>query len=366
MDQKAYKFRLYPNVKQEIRIAETFGCVRQFWNHCVDSWNKKEKPNSAITFRNSDDKKYMSDVSAAAIQQKERDFLEFKNQRFAKTRKKQLGSPKFKSKRDKQSFRLPNQKFKIYNNKIRLEKIGWIKIVLDRDFPENSRFLSVTISKNKAGQYFASVLVEEKIENKRKTGKTVGIDVGLTNFLATSEGEFVENPRYLRESQAKIAKIQQYQSRKRGSKKGQTKSNRWIKNQKRLNRLHLKVANQRQYFLHEVSTHLVSNYDLISIEDLDVQNMMEDSYMAKSIGDVSWSMFFSMLDYKCKWYGKTLVKVDRYAPTSKTCSGCGHYFKDLTLKDREICCPNCGVLDRDTNAAINIKALGVDSAIRTP
>lgn len=366
MPQKAYKFRLYPNKTQEISLSKTFGCVRLFWNHCVASFRDKVSEESTTEFRNSSDRDFMLDVSAAAIQQKHRDYLEFKKQKFNKSRKKQLGNPSFKKKNDKQSFRLPNQKFTLGEDRIRLEKIGWVKIVKDRDIPENAKFVNVTVSRNRAGQYFASILIDESIEEKKKTGKGVGIDVGLEKFLTIDNGDFVENPRYFGKNQAKLARLQKIQSNKVGSKKGQKKSRRWLKMQKKINKLYQTITNQRDHFLHEVTTELVNNYDFIAIEDLAVQEMMQDSYIAKSIADVSWARFFNFLEYKCQWYGKKLVKVDRYAPTSKTCSGCGYRFKGLTLEDRVVECPTCGSMDRDQNAAKNILALGVDSALRTP
>ena len=365
--QKAYKFRLYPNVSQKIQLAKTFGCVRFYWNQQVArflNWQQGDNFKSSTAYRN--ECEWMQEVSAAAIQQKEIDFKEYKSQKFNKNRKKQLGKPRFKKKNDKQSFRLPNQKFYIKGNRIQLEKIGKVKIVLDRKIHDDAKYVNVTVSKNKAGQYFASVLVEETVQPKPKTNKTVGIDVGLKSFLVTSDNETVENPRYFRKNQAKLAHLQRLQSRKQGSKKGETKSRRWLKLQARINRLHNKIANQRDYFLHNISTWLVNEYDVIYSETLNVAGMLRNHCLAKSIADVSWSRFFNYVDYKCRWYGKHYRQIGMFEPSTKTCSQCGEKDNSITLKDRTITCPYCGFTeDRDFRAAKNIKAFGVEDAIRT-
>ncbi|MFW6247042.1 MAG: RNA-guided endonuclease TnpB family protein [bacterium] len=360
---KAYKYRIYPNVKQQRLLAKTFGCVRYFWNKQVEAFNSYDKEtNTKPEFKTSTELRneidWMQEVSAAAIQQKEKDFKQFKKQIFSKTRKKQIGRPKYKKKNGKQSFRLPNQKFSIKDSRIRLEKIGWIKMVVDREI--DGKLMSVTISKNSSGQYFASILVEKQINKLNKTGYDIGIDVGLKDFLVQSDGIVVANPRYFRESQAKLRRMQQHLSRK---KKG---SRRRYKCKLKVAKLHQKIVNQRAWFLHNESTRIIKNYDVIAIEDLNVDGLLKNKKLAKSISDVSWSEFFRQLKYKAEWYGKTLVKVDKFAPTSKTCSVCGWKNKNLTLKDRMFACPVCGLeINRDYNAAINIKALGVNSAIRT-
>ena len=362
---KSYKYRIYPNKSQQVLLAKTFGCVRYFWNRQVETfngYNKQANPNPVFLTSTQirRETEWMQEVSAAAIQQKEIDFKEFKKQRFSKSRKKAIGFPSFKKKSNRQSYRLPNQKFNLINNKIRLEKIGLIKIIIDRQIPEKAKLMSVTISMNPSGQYFASVLADHSIEHLPKTGKEVGIDVGLKEFLVQSDNLIVKNPRYFRDSQTKLAKIQKNHSRKT---KG---SNRRKNSRIKIARLHNKIANQRDWFLHNESARIVRDYDLICIEDLNVSGMIKNYKLAKSISDVSWSRFYSMLEYKANWYGKQVVKVGRFEPTSKTCSCCGWINKELTLKDRMFACPVCGLeIDRDYNAAVNIKALGVDNAIRT-
>ena len=357
---KAFKYRIYPNKSQKVLLSKTFGCIRVIWNANVESFNSYDKdsnPKPKIIIK-SDliiDKPWLNEISAAAIQQKIRDFQEITNQFFSKTRKKKIGRPSFKNKSGNQSYRLPNQKFSLKDNKIRLEKIGWVKISIDRNIPDNSKMLSCTISMNCCGQYFVSILVDVVIPNKGKTGKSVGIDLGLKSFATLSDGVVIDNIKFFREKQSEIAKIQRHLSRKN---KG---SNRHRKNKIKIARLYNKIANKRNNFLHNVTTSLVNNYDVICIEDLNVSGMLSNHKLAKAISDTSFSMFRSMLEYKCNWYGKELVVIDRFYPSSKTCSKCGWKKEDLTLSDRVFKCENCGIeIDRDLNAAINIQRVGVD------
>lgn len=357
---KAFKYRIYPNKSQQILFAKTFGCVRVIWNANVESFNSYDKdanPKPKIITKSDliTDKPWLNEISAAAIQQKIRDFQETSKQFFSKTRKKRIGRPSFKKKSGIQSYRLPNQKFSLGDNKIRLEKIGWVKTRVDRAIPDESKILSCTISMNCCGQYFVSVLVETLILHKHKTGKMVGIDLGLKSFATLSGSIVIDNIKFFREKQSEIVKIQRHLSRK---KKG---SNRYRKNKLRIARLHNKIANKRNYFLHSVTTYLADNYDVICIEDLNVSGMLSNHKLAKAISDTSFYQFRSMLEYKCNWYGKELVVIDRFYPSSKTCSKCGWKKEDLTLSDRVFKCENCGMeIDRDLNAAINIKRVGVD------
>lgn len=193
------------------------------------------------------------------------------------------------------------------------------------------------------------------VANYCSGGKEVGIDLGIKEFATLSDGIVIDNPKYLRENQSKISRIQKYMSRKT---KG---SNRWHKNRLKIARLHNKVSNRRLWFLHNLTTYLVNNYDTICIEDLNVSGMVKNHKLASSISDASFSLFRTLLEYKCEWYGKTLSVIDRFYPSSKTCSNCGWKKDDLSLSDRTFACGNCGIkIDRDLNAAINIKRMGVD------
>ncbi len=362
---RSYKYRMYPNKTQEELLAKTFGCVRIVWNACVDSFNSYDKetnPNPEFPTK-SDlviEKPWLNEVSAATLQQKQRDFIELSRQYFNKNRKEKLGKPNYKNKHDNQSFRLPFPKFKITDNKIRIEKIGWVKIIIDREIPDNSRFISCTVSKNRSGQYFVSVLVETEQCYKQETGKTVGVDLGIKALATLSDGISVENHHFLRENQAKLKRMQRHLSRKKLG------SNRRNKCRLKVSRLHRDIANKRSWYMHNLTTMLVNNYDVICIEDLNTSGMLQNHKLAGSISDASFSMFRNQLEYKCRWYGKELIVIDRFYPSSKTCSRCGWKNKDLKLSDRTFVCKDCGLeIDRDLNAAINIQAVGVDAAIRT-
>lgn len=362
---KSYIFRMYPNRTQEVLLSKTFGCVRFVWNKCVEafeSYNKETNPNPKIPTKKDLESEFpwLKEVSAATLQQKTRDFEEFKKRYFNKGRKKEIEEPNYKSKKSKQSFRLPNQKFKLSDGKIRLEKIGWVKIVMDRSIPENAKFLSCTVSKNKSGQYFVSILVEEEMVYKEKTGKTVGVDLGIKELATLSDGKVFHNPKFLRDKQAKISRMQQLLSKK---KKG---SNRKRKLQLKINRIYRDVKNERDWYTHNLTTYLVNNYDIICIEDLNVSGMMKNHHLAYSISDSCFATIRSQLEYKCYWYGKQLVVIDRFYPSSKTCSNCGWKNNSLKLSDRVFKCKQCGTqIDRDLNAALNIQAVGVDMAQRT-
>jgi len=348
----AYRYRLYPNKAQQTLLNKTMGSVRYFWNQQVATFKTYDKEtNPKPEFKTSTELRneieWMQEVSAAAIQQKEIDFKEYRKQLFSKSRKKKIGFPSFKKKNNRQSFRLPNQKFKIIGNKIQLEKIGKVKIVVDRKLPDG-KLMSVTVSKNPSGQYFASILIETEINYKPKTNKEVGIDLGIKTFSTQSDGVEIDNPKFLRKNQAKLRRMQQHLSRKQ---KGSNRRNRC---RLKIAKLHQKVTNQRDWFLHNYSTSLISSYDRIYIEDLNVSGMVKNHCLAGAISDVGWSKFTSMLVYKAEWYGKDVVKVGRFYASSKTCE-CGVKNDNLKLSDREWVCEACGLINqRDLLAANNI------------
>lgn len=365
MIKKAYKYRIYPNKSQEVMLLRTFGCVRVVWNACVDAFNACDtengvKPKSVGKKELIEDKPWLNEVSASTLQQKQRDFTEFVRQYFNEKRKIKLGEPQFQNKHQDQSFRLPNRKFNLNGNRLRLEKIGWVKVVVDRLIPDNARLLSCTVSKDRSGRYFASILVEEEQYYKSRTGKTVGVDLGVKTLATLSDGTIVKNPHFLRENQARLKRAQRNLSRK------QKGSRRREKCRQKVARIHREIADKRSWYIHNLTTYLVDNYDVICIEDLNVSGMMKNHSLAGSVSDVSFSEFRRQLEYKCDWYGKELVVIDRFYPSSKTCSNCGWKNDRLTLKDRVFRCESCGMeLNRDLNAAINIKAVGVEAAQRT-
>jgi putative transposase len=352
MHLKAYKYRIYPTKKQEVLLSKTFGCCRFVWNKLVENFNNND--GSIVnekTLKDQEEFEFLKEVSATTLQQKRMDFDEFKKQYFNKKRKTKLGKPRFKKKSNRQSFRLPNQRFTLNQKKslVRLEKIGFVKIVLDRLIPEDVNFRRITVSKTPTGKYYVSILVKQKLNPIPSTGKVVGIDLGIKDLMVLSNGQVINNPKWFRENQSKLKKAQKYLSRK---KKG---SNRYNKQRIKVARVHEYITNSRSYFLHNISAAIVKEFDVIVLEDLNVSGMLKNHKLAKSIADASWSSFVSMLEYKYNWYGKILVKINRFYPSSKTCSNCGHKEDKMSLNIREWTCPSCGSKhDRDLNASINI------------
>lgn len=358
MQHRAYKFRIYPTKGQENLLNQTFGCVRFLWNHHVAAFNSFSTggPNRVVSSKLLKDDEhlgFLNSVSAAALQQKDRDFDEFKKQFFNKKRGKKLGRPKFKRKGQNDAYRLPNQKFALdaLNKKIRLEKIGKVKVVLDRTIPDDAKFLSVTISKNSANQFFASVLVEENIKVKAPTGNSIGIDLGFIDLLTLSDGTVINNPRWFRKNQAKLKHSQRNLSRKI---KGST---RYIKQRTRVAKVHLKTSRQRSWFHHQISSWLVNNFDTICMEDLNIAGMKK--MFGKSASDAGLATLVSQIQHKATWAGRTFHRVDQFFASSKTCSHCG-LKSDFGLGVREWTCESCGTVhDRDLNAATNILKRGL-------
>jgi putative transposase len=352
MHLKAYKFRIYPSKEQEVLLAKTFGCCRFVWNKLVENFNSNSKELiNEKTLKDTPEFEFLKEVSAAAIQGKRLCFDEFKKHFFSKTRKKKLGRPKYKKKSTRQSFSLSYQKFKLDQEKslVRLEKIGWVKGIVDREIPEDANFRNITVSKTPTGKYFVSILVKQELKPIPSTGKVVGIDLGIKDLFILSSGQVINNPKWFRKNQANLKKAQKHLSRKtRGS-------NRYNRQRIKVAKVYEYITNSRTYFLHNISTALVNTFDLIVLEDLNVSGMVKNRKLSKSISDAAWSTFVFMLNYKCNWYGKVLVKIDRFFPSSKTCSSCDHKQDNMPLSVREWTCPSCGCQhDRDLNASINI------------
>jgi len=260
--------------------------------------------------------------------------------------------PKFKKKSENQSFRVP-QHISLKDNRIHIPKFkDGIPIILHRKL--EGEIKSVTISKTPTNKYFASILMEVPKKIKEKTGKTVGIDLGINDFIVTSDGGKVKNPNFNRNLKQKLSKAQKHLSRKT---KG---SNRYKRQRNKIARIHEKITNSRKDFQHKLSTDLINRYDMISLESLAVKNMVRNSKLSYSISDSSWSSFVSMLEYKAQWYGKKVIKIDRFYPSSKTCSSCDYIIDKLPLSVRHWKCPKCGSHhQRDVNAAKNIHRQGL-------
>lgn len=360
---KAFKYKLYPNEEQRVLMSKTFGCCRKIYNHCLAFKNKRyaeHKQNVSryelsgmLTFlKQTEEYKYLNEVHSQSLQYE----LVSLDKAFTNFFKNNNGYPVFKNKYDKQSFSCPQGVVINFNTKqIRLPKLKNIKVKIDRTFIGEIK--TCTISKTTTNKYFISVLVDDGKEptkkNAIKESTSIGIDVGLKSFLVDSNNNIVDNPQFYRKSEQRIKVLS-----KRLSRKVKDSSNR-RKAQLRLAIKHEKIANQRLNFLHQVSSRLVKNHDTIFIEDLNVKGMLKNHCLAKSISDASWSEFFRQLKYKSEWYGKNVIEIGRFEPSSKMC-WCGAINKDLKLSDREWTCRSCGsVNDRDHLAASNIKKFGL-------
>jgi len=353
---KAFKYRIFPTEPQKELIAKHIGSSRFVYNLALETKNtaylgSKHNFSPFDLIKQLPELKkeceWLKEVNSQSLQQSIQN-MDIAFKKFFKG----AGFPKFKSKhRGKQSFSIP-QNVIVENKKLIIPKFKeGIDIVLHREIKGTIK--SATISVTPTGKYFVSILCDTKEElpakDPIKENSTIGIDLGIKDFAITSEGEVFENPKYLRKAQSKLKYVQRKYSKHKGK-----------RTKKKLSKLYEDVVNKRKDFLHKTSTKLIRENQTICLEDLAVSNMVKNHNLAQAISDVSWSTFVTMLEYKADWYGKNILRIGRFAPSSKTCSCCGYINKELTLKDRKWTCPKCNsVLDRDVNASINIKSFAL-------
>ena len=368
--ERGFKYRIYPNESQRDQIARTFGCCRFVYNRALDvkktaysETGKSIATNDLIkmipAWKRDPETSWLAQADSMALQQSIRDLDRAYKNFFRRVREGgKPGFPKFKSRRHaRQSYRTNGGKI-LDRNHIALPKLGNVRAKVSR--PLQGRFMSVTVSLDAAGRYFATFLCTDvPSKDAPATDREVGIDLGVEALATLSDGTKIENPRGLERYERKLAREQRRLSRRKGARKSEKQSRRYLKQRKRVARIHAKIADARTDALHKVTTMLADENQVLCMEDLNAKGMMKNHHLAKAVTDASFGEFARLLEYKCAERGRSLVKIGRFYPSSKTCSACGHRLDALSLSVRSWDCPSCGVHhDRDVNAARNILTEG--------
>ncbi|MEW6494754.1 MAG: RNA-guided endonuclease TnpB family protein [Cyanobacteriota bacterium] len=370
MTERAYKYRFYPTEEQEQLLHRTLGCVRLVYNKALnvrtEGWYERQKrigygETSAMltSWKKQQDLQFLNQVSCVPLQQGLRNL----QKAFANFWAGRAKYPNFKKKRSGGSAEFTRSAFKWKDGQLWLAKCQEsLPIRWSRSLPDGCEPSTVTVKLDASGRWFVSLLVNDPTLGPHKpVDKAVGIDAGITSLITTSDGEKIANPKHFKRLRFKLRQAQKSLSRKLKGSKNREKARHQVA------RIHAAIADARTDFLpfgtlreHKLTTRLVRENQTIAVEDLAVKNMLNNHKLAQAIADASWSQLVRQLEYKCQWYGRTLVKIDRWFPTSKRCGHCGHIVDKLSLDEREWDCPECGTHhDRDINAAQNILAAGL-------
>lgn len=364
---RAFKYRFYPTDAQAAELSRTFGCVRKVYNLALaartEAWTRQERVNYNATsamltaWKKTEELAYLNEVSSVPLQQALRHLQTAFTNFFGKRAK----YPRFKSrKKSRKSAEYTTSAFRFRDGSLTLAKMAEpLDIVWSRPLPEGASPSTVTVSQDAAGRWFVSLLCEDpSVQPLAATSAAVGIDVGLDHLLALSTGEKVANPRHERRDRARLAKAQRQLARKaKGDGANRAKARR------KAAKVYARITDRRRDHLHKLTTRLVRENQTIVIEDLTVRNMVKNRSLARAISDAAWSEFRSMLEYKAQWYGREVIAIDRWFPSSKLCSTCGTLQDKMPLNVRTWTC-DCGTThDRDVNAAKNILAVGLTASV---
>ncbi|RKT84241.1 putative transposase [Saccharopolyspora antimicrobica] len=360
---RAYKYRFYPTETQRRELSRTFGCVRKVYNLALEvrarAWSTEgrrvsygETSAMLAEWKKTGELSFLTEVSSVPLQQ----CLRHLQAAFAAFFDKRARYPRFKSrKKSRVSAEFTRSGFRYRGGRLYLAKLSEpLNIVWSRPLPENAAPSTVTVSRDSAGRWFVSILVETGVAQHPPARSAIGLDVGITSLVTLSTGEKIANPGHESRERHRLARAQRDLARK------QYGSANWEKARRKVAHLHARIADRRKDHLHKVTTRLVRDNQVVVIEDLSVRAMVRNRKLARAISDAAWSQLRSMLEYKCRWYGRELVVIDRWFPSSKTCSMCGCSAANLRLNIREWTCEGCGEThDRDVNAAKNILAAGL-------
>jgi putative transposase len=363
MSERAYKYRFYPTAEQENILRRTLGCVRLVYNKALatrtEAWYQRQEridynqTSSMLTdWKKQQDLQFLNEVSCVPLQQT----LRHLQKAFANFWGKTAKYPRFKKKRSGGSAEFTRSAFRWKDGQVWLAKCNEpLPIRWSRMLPKSSEPSTMTVKLDARGRWYVSLLVDDKtIESLPPVSKSVGIDAGITSLITTSDGDKIANPKHFHRQIKKLRAAQKTLSRRQKGSKNREKARHQVA------RIQASIADTRKDFLHKLTTQLIRENQTIVVEDLAVRNMVKNRSLACSISDAGWGELVRQLEYKCQWYGRELVKIDRFFPSSKRCGHCGHVIDKLPLKIREWYCPQCGTIhDRDINAANNILAAGL-------